>query len=220
MTTAPAAAAALSTPAPVTATTAPSPYQAESYARAREASGRATAYEAGLSNLTNQEIQRELGRYRDEVSGGLLREGEAAILRGADPALFRTRLLGESMRAYGALQGRLADVALGRRGEALGLMRQSAAGAGEIASGIAENQRGLQLGTLAARLAEERLNMERTALQSRVQEDPYRRLMEMLQLVSGNPGAFALFGRGGSAPGGAPGGASGIAGMSPRRWAE
>jgi hypothetical protein len=75
---------AYANPSPVTATTPVNPMEKEAY-------DRSASYESGLADLTNQEIQRELGRARDEVSVGMAKEGEAAMGRGADPSLFRSR---------------------------------------------------------------------------------------------------------------------------------
>src|SRR5262245_32985156 len=99
-------------PGNVTASTGVDPREDYAYQRAK-------GYESGLADMTNEEITRELGRARDEISVGMAKEGEAAIGRGADPSLFRSRALSEGARNMSNLQARLADVALGRRNEAL-----------------------------------------------------------------------------------------------------
>ena len=115
-------AAALRNPKPVTASTPVNPMQKAAY---ESASG----YEAGLGAMTNEEIERELGRARDVVSVGMKREGESAMARGADPSLFRSRALAQGSRDISNLQGRLADVALGRRAQAIGLKTDAAGSA-------------------------------------------------------------------------------------------
>src|SRR5512143_1721776 len=127
---------ALANPTPIVGSTPLDPSQA----------GATTGWEQYTKELsagTAAETERELQRYRDELSTGLASEGEAAIARGADPSLFRSRALESGKRGLLELQGRLADVSLGRRAEALGGLT-TAAGAG------AAERRMLHLGTLAA----------------------------------------------------------------------
>lgn len=180
---------ALSQPAPVTGETPVNPMQRESYGAAKE-------YASGLASGTNEEIQRELGRARDEISVGMRAEGEGAMSRGADPGLFRSRALQAGQRNIHALQGRLADVALGRRAEAVGL-QTGAAGA------AAGEQRLMHLGTLSQRLQDQRALTEQAETQSRLYEAPYDRLTNMMKTVSGFTGGYdvsdvGLLGSGGS----------------------
>lgn len=182
-------------PSPVTATTPVNPMEKEAY-------DRSASYESGLADLTNQEIQRELGRARDELSVGMSKEGEAAMSRGADPTLFRSRALAQGKRDIHSLQGQLADVALGRRE---GALQQMTSAAGQAASG----QRTLHLGTLAARTADQRTLLDQADLQSRIREKPYERLLDMFSSVAG---AGMLGGGGGSVGSGILGGRLGRSG--------
>lgn len=141
-----------------------------------EAHNKWKAYESGLASGTNEEITRELQRARDEISVGMEREGEAAVGRGADAGFFRSRRLEQGKRDIHALQGKLADVALGRRAEALTGLTNAA---GQAASG----QRTLHLGTQAARLAENRLLLDQAEAQARLNEAPYRRMLDMFSTV-------------------------------------
>ncbi len=135
-------------------------------------------YESGLAEGTNQEITRELQRARDELSVGLEAEGEAATGRGADAGFFKSRRLEQGKRDIHGLQGRLADVALNRREGALtGLTGAS----GQAASG----QRQLHLGEQAARLGEDRLEIDRAETQARLRDSAYDRQLRTLSTFSG-----------------------------------
>lgn len=177
----------------VTGTTAFNPAQ-------QGASDAATRYEQGVAAGTSEETQRELGRFRDEISTGMRAEGEGAMGRGADPTLFRTRALGAGQRDLTNLQARLADVSLGRRAEAVGL-RTGAAGA------MASENRMMHLGTLSQRLAEQRAQMEQQELQHRLSEAPYQRLASMMSLVGSQRPSYSVLG-GGEATGAVLGGSS------------
>ena len=161
-----------SNPGNVDAATPVNPMQQYGYDRAKD-------YESNLAAGTNEEITRELGRARDEISVGMGREGEAAMARGADPTLFRTRALESGKRDIHNLQGRLSDVALGRRAESIGLL-------GGRADAAASEQRMMHLGTMSQSLAEQRLLGEQAETQARLNEAPYNRLVNTLQTVAQN----------------------------------
>lgn len=187
----------------VNAATPVNPMQQESYGAAKD-------YAGGLAAGTNEEITRELGRARDEISVGMESEGEQAMGRGADPTLFKNRRLAQGKRDIHALQGRLADVALGRRAEAVGLQ----SGAANAAAG---EQRQMHLGSLSAQLEQQRALTEQSEVQSRLNEAPYDRLMKMMTSLAadrgGGGGGFydtsdvGMFGGGGGA------GSFGVGGM-------
>lgn len=178
-------AAALRNPQPLTATTPVNPMQDYAYSRAKD-------YESGLADSTNAEITRELGRARDEISVGMAREGEAAISRGADPSLFRTRALEGGKRDLHALQGRLADVALGRREGAIKTL-------GETAGAAAGEQRLMHMGILGTQLAAEREDREAAETQARLYEAPYDRMLRTMDAVGRNRNNFGIFGSSSSA---------------------
>jgi hypothetical protein len=149
-------------------------------------------YQKELQEGTAAETERELQRYRDELSKGFMAEGEAAMARGADPSLFRARALESGKRGVLELQGRLADVSLGRRAEAL-------SGLTGAAGAAASERRMLHLGTLAAQQEAQRTLLQQAELQARLREAPYQRLMDLL-------------GRYGDVSGGLTGGGAGFVG--------
>lgn len=179
-------------------------------------------YNSGLANNTNTEITHEIGRARDDLSIGLGKEVEGALLRGADPNLFATRFAEGGRRSLNDLQAKLTDVALGRRAEALGGVTTSADRA-------ASGQRELHLGTAAQSLAERRLALEAAEAKRRTTDAAYDRLLGMLGHV-GDVGGMTGGGGGfysGSGVGGAPtagtaagrpraGSGSGSGGFTPR----
>lgn len=171
----------LSKPSSVSANTAVNPLE-------QEAADKWRGYESGLADGTNKEITRELQRARDDLSAGLEAEGAAAIGRGADAGFFKTRRMEAGKRDIHNLQGRLADVALGRRAEALSGFTGAA---GQAAGG----QRQLHLGEQAARLGEQRLLLDQADTQARLREAPYDRLLKTMSTYSsilGNSGASIL----------------------------
>ena len=171
-------AAALRNPTPVTSSTPTNPMQQDAY-------NRAGAYEAGLASGTNEETERELTRARDVVSVGMKREGEAAMSRGADPTLFRSRALASGARDISNLQGRLADVSLGRRAQAIGLVTGAAGSA-------ASEQRMMHLGQQAQSLADQRLLLDQASEQARQYEQPYENLMGMMSAAGGLVGSGVM----------------------------
>lgn len=180
----------LAHPAPITANTPVNPMQQEAYGAAKD-------YAGSLAGGTNEMVTRELGRYRDDISTGMKAEGEAAMGRGADPAFFRSRALASGQRGMADLQGRLADVSLGKQAEAVGL-QTGAAGA------AAGEQRLMHLGSLSQQLNEQRALTEQAEVQARLNQAPYDRLMAMMGSVGQNTGNFGAFqpGGGGSILGG------------------
>jgi len=192
-------AASLLNPPPITADTPTDPGQAAALTDAQN-------YSKGLSNGSNDMIQRALGRQRDEISVGIKGEGEAAMGRGADPSLFRSRAVDAGARQLSDLQGKLTDVALGRQNEAINTEANAAGSAASL-----RNQ--LHLGTLAQRLAEQRAETERAEAQQRMYDAPYQRLMDMMKNSPyGGGGGGGPYGGGGGGPygggsgGGSPGG--------------
>lgn len=171
-----------SSPPSVNTDTAVNPMQQSAYNSASD-------YEKNVAAGTNEETQRELGRARDEISVGMKAEGEGAMSRGADPSLFRSRALSEGARNMSNLQGRLADVSLGRRAEAIGLKTGAA-------SSAAGEQRLMHLGTMSQRLNEQRAETERAETQARLDQGPYDRMMQMMQNVGNYRDAYAGFGTG------------------------
>lgn len=188
-------AASLLNPPPITAETPVDPGQAAALKDAQD-------YSHGLSSGTNDMITRALGRERDDISVGIKGEGEAAMGRGADPSLFRSRAVDAGARRLSDLQGKLTDVALGRQNEAINTEANAAAGAAGL-----RNQ--LQLGTLAQRLAEQRAETERAEAQQRMYDDPYQRLLSMM---NSNPFQGASPYGGGAGPYGGGGGGGGPVG--------
>jgi hypothetical protein len=180
-------------PGPISADTSVNPMQDYAYGQAKD-------YASGLASGTNEEITRELQRSRDDISQGMRAESEGAMSRGADPTLFRERALSEGARNISNLQGRLADVALGRRAEANRDLTSAAQSA-------ASEQRMMTLGSLEAQVNEQRALTERAEAQSRLNEAPYDRMMQMMRLVSDTSGSYA--GLSGGAGGGITGGAGG-----------
>lgn len=162
---------ALATPPPIEADTPVNPMQKTAFDAAQN-------YESGLAKGTNEEITRELQRARDEISVGVKGEGEAAMGRGATPGFFKSRAMAEGARNLNALQGKLADVALEKRAGALDRLTTAAGSA-------AGEQRLMHLGTLASRLDAQRELDERADLQARLNDAPYRRLLDMLSQVKG-----------------------------------
>lgn len=156
-------------PSPSTTTTPVDPMQQNAYNMAND-------YAAGLADNSNAEITRALSRQRDEISVGMQREGEAAAGRGAGAGLFRSRALESGQRAMNDLHGRLTDVALGRRNEAINTV-------GNRADSAANTRNTLHLGTMAQALNERRATMEQADQQSRLQQAPYDRLMSMMSMV-------------------------------------
>lgn len=170
-------------------------------------------YSSELEAGTAAETERELQRYRDELSKGLLAEGEAAISRGADPSLFRSRALEGGRRGLLELQGRLADVSLGRRAEALSGMTGAAGAA-------ASERRMMHLGTLAAQQEAQRTLIDQAESQARLQDRPYQRLTDLMGAIGGLLGGSSDFtGLTGTTPGGGGGiGGGGIGRMNPGAW--
>lgn len=158
--------AALLSPEPITAETPVDPGQATALSSAH-------AYSAGLSDMSADEITRALGRERDEISVGIGKEGEAAMGRGADPSLFRSRAVDAGARRLSDLHGKLTDIALGRKRDAI----ETETSAAESAAGLRNS---LHLGTLSARLGEQRAATERAEVQARLQDAPYARLSDLM----------------------------------------
>lgn len=156
-------------PEPISAETPVNPMEGYAFDRAKD-------YEANLAAGTNEEITRELQRARDDISVGMKAEGEAAMGRGADAGLFRTRALEAGKRDIHNLQGRLADVALGRRADAIGRLTSAGGQA-------AEGQRALHFGSLASRLADQRYQLDAAESQARLNQAPYDRLMRMMDSI-------------------------------------
>lgn len=167
---------ALRSPAPATASTPVNPGQADALNRAK-------SYETGLATGTDAMIGRELGRARDEISVGMQKEGEGAILRGADPTLFRTRALDAGRRSLNDLTGKLTDVSLGRREGAVRAVTDAAGGA-------AGEQRMMHLGTMQQRLAEDIALRETAETQARLYQAPYDRLLQTMNSVGRNTSSF------------------------------
>lgn len=170
------AAAALASPVPISVTTPVDPKQAA-------ATKGWETYSSELQAGTAAETERELQRFRDELSTGLQSEGEAAIVRGADPSLFRSRALESGKRGLLELQGRLADVSLNKRAEAL-------SGLTTAAGAAAAERRMLHLGSLSAQQEAQRTLLEQAALQARLQEAPYERLLKLMGEMGQYGGAF------------------------------
>lgn len=212
---------ALRNPPPIQADTAPNPYQTEAYADTKAGSDAsqaavdsAAAYERDLTGAEPEFARREMGRFRDELSVGLAKEGQGAMSRGADPGLARTKLLQGAQTAGGNLQARLADVALQRREGAVNTRISAAnartgAGQGRVAGAqaVAGEQRLMHLGTIQARIAEEDMLTRQAEVQARLQAAPYDRLAALMQTVAQNqiavrptyglagPGAHGTLGR-------------------------
>lgn len=191
------------TPPPASGTTSGNPQQQDAWNYAQQ-------YANSLPGGTNEMITRELQRARDEISVGMKSEGEAAMGRGATPELFRSRAQAAGARNLGDLQGRLADVALGRAEGAGRLL-------GDISGASAAEQRLMHLGTLGAELDRQRLDISRAESQARLNEMPYERLMRMMDAISRNRDAYASLtelGAGGSGyfGGGGGGGSTPIGG--------
>lgn len=181
-------ATALKTLSPISVSTQVNPMQQSAYDAAQGVLGKASAYEAGLASGTNEEITREIGRQRDEISVGLRREGESAMARGADPTLFRSRALQSGARGLIELQGRLADVALQRRQGAIQTMGEAAGGMTSAAAAAAGEQRALQLGTISAQLEAQRNQIAQDELENRINQQPYEQLLDMMSRVTSYQG--------------------------------
>lgn len=180
----------LAAPAPITADTPVNPMQAAAVDRSAYAYDRAKSYESGIADRTNEEITRELGRARDEISVGLKKEGESAMARGADPSLFRSRALEGGRAGLHQLQGRLADVALGRHAEANRDLAGAAGGTVNAAAAAASEQRQLHLGTMGQRLDEQRYLLQHAETQDRLNSAPYQRLASMVSLLGSYAGNY------------------------------
>ena len=162
----------------------------------------AERYTKGLAEGSNEEITRALGRERDEISVGIKGEGEAAMGRGADPSLFRSRAVDAGARRLSDLHGKLTDIALGRRNDAIRTQTEAAGSAAGL-----RNQ--LHLGTMAQRLAEQRASTERSEVQARLMDAPYQRLLDLFGRVGGMTGGggnTVLTGGGGGGGAPSPGG--------------
>jgi hypothetical protein len=131
----------------------------------------ASKYNNELESGNTAETTRTLAQARDELSVGMQKEGEAAIGRGADAGLFRSRALESGKRNIAKLQGDLADKAFGRRNEAINTLSSTATRA-------AEGQRTLHLGTMAAANADKRTQIDAADQQARLRQAPYDRLDE------------------------------------------
>ncbi len=175
-TTANAQGEALRNPGAISAETPVNPLQQAAFDASKK-------YSDELAGGTNAEITRALSRGRDEISVGMRAEGEAAMSRGADPTLFRTRALQSGQRNLNDLEGRLTDVALGRRAESNRDLTSAAGGA-------ASEQRQMHLGTLASQLEGQRNLTAAAETQSRLYQAPYDRLLAMMQSVAGNRDAY------------------------------
>lgn len=160
----------IANPSPIVADTAVNPLE-------QDASNRWKSYNDDLAKGTNEEITRELQRARDDLSVGMEAEGAAAVGRGADAGFFKSRRLESGKRDIHALQGNLADKAMGRREGALTGLTSAA---GQAASG----QRQLHLGTMSARLGEQRLAIDRAESQARLRDAPYDRLLRTMSAYS------------------------------------
>lgn len=194
----------LRVPVPINATTAVNPLQREAYdvtgnayASADAAHGRAAKYEEEVTAGTAAETRRELERARDEISVGMGAEGEAAMSRGADPSLFRSRALASGKRDLHTLQGKLAGESLRARQGAVD--SRTAAAGGKVtaansrvgaASAAAGEQRMMQLGTMAQRLAENRALVEQAEAQARINEMPYSRLAMLMDSTARNASSY------------------------------
>jgi hypothetical protein len=91
----------------------------------------ASKYNNELESGNTAETTRTLAQARDELSVGMQKEGEAAIGRGADAGLFRSRALESGKRNIAKLQGDLADKAFGRRNDAINTLSSTATRAAE-----------------------------------------------------------------------------------------
>lgn len=182
---------ALRNPGPVTTSTPVNPLQSGAHDLTKESYGAARDLASGITAGTNEEINRELGRARDEISVGMQKEGVAAMSRGADPSLFRSRALASGARDMGNLQARLADVALNKRQTAVNSQVGAASNVATSAAQTAAEQRAMHLGTQAASLADARELRERAESQARLEQAPFDRLVEMMRTMGQFGGAFS-----------------------------
>jgi hypothetical protein len=162
------------------ATTGSDPMQANAY-------GRAADFERGLADNTSDETRRAVSQARDEVSVGMAKEGNAAMSRGADPSLFRSRALASGQRYIADVQGKALDSALEKR---LGAVNALTGAAGEAAT----NKTNLHLGTLNAKLGQDRLAVDRSEAQARLEEAPYERLIQMMNTIAQNRDSYGALG--------------------------
>lgn len=182
---------ALRNPEPVSVSTPVNPMQQQAFGTSNEAYGAAKGQAESITKGTNEEINRELGRARDEISVGIQKEGEAAMGRGADASLFRGRAAAAGARNLANLQGRLADVAVDKKQAAINSQIGAAGGVTNAAGAAAGEQRALQLGTAAQRLADSREVRERAESQARLDEAPYERMLRLMTTVGQFGGAFS-----------------------------
>lgn len=190
---------ALSDPGDVTASTPVNPMEKTAFDTANN-------YASGLAGDTNEETKREVSRARDEVSGGIQKETEAAGARGADPSLFAGRAAAAGQRYVADVQGRMADSALKAKE---GSVNALTGAAGQAAGG----QRQLQLGTLSAQLGQQQEEDTRADQRARLEAAPYDRMADMFKSMMSS-GFFSSGGMGtGSGSGsGFTGGITGTAG--------
>lgn len=182
---------ALRNPEPVVTSTPVNPMQSESFGMTRDSYGAAKGLADSITGGTNEEINRELGRARDETSVGIKKEGEAAMGRGADAALFRGRAAAAGARDMGNLQARLAGVALDKKQAAVNSQVGASGNAANAAAQAAGEQRSLALGTSAQRLADSREVRERAESQARLDQAPFDRMLSLMSTVGQFGGAFS-----------------------------
>lgn len=169
-------------PTPVITNTPVNPMQQNAY-------DQWSTYNKGLAENNNTEITHQLQQNRDELSVGLGKEVNGALLRGADPGLFATRYAESGRRSLNDLQAKMTDVALGRRAEALG----GVTGSANLA---AAGQRELHLGTMAQSLAERRLALDAADAKQRTVDSQYSKLLSMLGSIGSGMGGYGYGGSG------------------------
>ena len=204
-------AAALRNPPAQNTSTPVNPMQSEAYGATKGSIGNsqtafntAADFQKGLAGQQNELINKQLASARDDISAGMRSEGIAAMSRGADPSLFKSRALQQGQQYLGKLQTGLTADALAAQNQAVGNLT-GAANASTNATGnsasaanmAAGNQTNLQLGTLAAQSQAQRDADAAAAEQARLYQAPYDRLMGMMSSVAQNGGAFGATNGGG-----------------------
>lgn len=185
---------ALRNPSPQNANTAVNPLQQSGFNNTQSAFDRAGSYADRFGDLANTANTNALSSARDLVSGMTKEAETGGIMRGGVGSglsqLMRGRSLDAGTRSLHKLGGELTDAANMRQIDANRAVTEAAGGTASAANMAAGQQNSLHLGTLAANNAAQQTLIQQAAEQARLNSDPYNRLMEMMDSISRNRGAY------------------------------
>jgi hypothetical protein len=210
---------ALLNPPPLTANTPVNPLQQQGFDNTQSAFNRAGSYADQFGSLANTANTNALSSARDVISGMTKEAEQGGIQRGGVGSglsqLLRSNMLNQGTRSLHKLGGELTDAANMRQIDANRAVADAAGGTASAANMAAGQQNALQLGSWAAQNAAQQTLIAQAAAQARLNEDPYNRLMSMMDSISRNRGSYGSLGGGlGVLGGGTPGGLGGFGSSS------